>query len=111
MNEMVCHRSPYLNRSHQCQPTFFPCQFFSPLLLKLYMLGWLLGAVYSVPPLRTKRSPLLAAGTIALVRGFLLNFGVYHAVKEVSDGAVVAKGSEGPATFAPVCGRLFNTNR
>ena len=59
-------------------------KFFSPLLLKLYMLGWLLGGVYSVPPLRTKRNPMMAAATISLVRGFLLNFGVYYAVKEVS---------------------------
>mmetsp|Transcript_11849 Transcript_11849/g.23979 ORF Transcript_11849/g.23979 Transcript_11849/m.23979 type:complete len:371 (+) Transcript_11849:44-1156(+) len=57
-------------------------KFFSPLLLKLYMLGWLLGGIYSVPPARTKRNPLMAAATISLVRGFLLNFGVYHAVKE-----------------------------
>ena len=46
------------------------------------MLGWTLGAVYSVPPLRTKRNPLAAGLTIATVRGFLLNFGVYYAVKD-----------------------------
>lgn len=56
--------------------------FFPVLLFKLYMLGWTLGAVYSVPPLRTKRNALAAGLTIATVRGFLLNFGVYYAVKD-----------------------------
>lgn len=46
------------------------------------MLGWLLGGVYSVPPIRTKRNPIAAGLTIATVRGFLLNFGVYYAVKD-----------------------------
>ena len=44
------------------------------------MIGWTLGAVYSVPPFRAKRDPLAAGLTIAIVRGFLLNFGVYYAV-------------------------------
>lgn len=56
--------------------------FFPPLLFKLYMMGWTLGALYSVPPIRTKRNPILAGLTIATVRGFLLNFGVYYAVKD-----------------------------
>lgn len=46
------------------------------------MLGWTLGAIYSVPPIRTKRNPIAAGLTIATVRGFLLNFGVYYAVKD-----------------------------
>ena len=46
------------------------------------MLGWGLGAIYSVPPIRTKRNALAAGLTIATVRGFLLNFGVYYAVKD-----------------------------
>lgn len=53
---------------------------FPPLLFRLYAAGLALGAVYSVPPLRTKRNPVLAGLTIAVVRGFLLNFGVYYAV-------------------------------
>mmetsp|Transcript_15126 Transcript_15126/g.28459 ORF Transcript_15126/g.28459 Transcript_15126/m.28459 type:complete len:397 (-) Transcript_15126:1160-2350(-) len=57
-------------------------KFFPLLLFKLYMLGWFLGAVYSVPPIRTKRNPIAAGLTIATVRGFLLNFGVYYAVKD-----------------------------
>ena len=46
------------------------------------MLGWTLGAIYSVPPIRTKRNAVAAGLTIATVRGFLLNFGVYYAVKD-----------------------------
>lgn len=56
--------------------------FFSPLIFKLYMLGAGLGSIYSVPPLQFKRFPVLAGGIIAIVRGFLLNFGVYYAVRE-----------------------------
>jgi homogentisate solanesyltransferase len=56
--------------------------YFPALLFRLYMIGWTLGAIYSVPPLRTKRNPLAAGLTIATVRGFLLNFGVYYAVKD-----------------------------
>jgi hypothetical protein len=56
--------------------------FFPLVLFKLYMLGWLLGGIYSVPPIRTKRNPIAAGLTIATVRGFLLNFGVYYAVKD-----------------------------
>ncbi|KAI2507540.1 UbiA prenyltransferase family [Fragilaria crotonensis] len=56
--------------------------FFPPILFKLYMLGWFLGGIYSVPPIRTKQNPILAGLTIATVRGFLLNFGVYYAVKD-----------------------------
>jgi len=52
------------------------------LLFKLYMTGWCLGAAYSVPPIRTKRNPIAAGLTIATVRGFLLNFGVYYAVRD-----------------------------
>lgn len=46
------------------------------------MVGWTLGGIYSVPPIRTKGNPILAGLTIATVRGFLLNFGVYYAVKD-----------------------------
>eukprot|EP00968_Pinguiococcus_pyrenoidosus_P009807 scaffold764_cov248-Pinguiococcus_pyrenoidosus.AAC.6 len=55
---------------------------FSPLIFSLYSLGLGLGAIYSIPPLTLKRFPLAAGGIIAVVRGFLLNFGVYYAVKE-----------------------------
>ena len=55
---------------------------FSSLIFSLYMVGTLFGTVYSVPPFTLKRFPLLAGGIIACVRGFLLNFGVYYAVRE-----------------------------
>ena len=55
---------------------------FSSLIFGLYMLGAFLGTIYSVPPFHFKRFPLLAGGIIAIVRGFLLNFGVYYAVRE-----------------------------
>ena len=57
-------------------------RFFPALLFKLYSFGVFLGAIYSVPPIRTKQNPILAGLTIATVRGFLLNFGVYFAVKD-----------------------------
>lgn len=55
---------------------------FPRLLFKLYSFGLFLGGIYSVPPIRTKKNPVLAGLTIATVRGFLLNFGVYYAVKD-----------------------------
>jgi homogentisate solanesyltransferase len=55
---------------------------FSPLIFKLYMTGMVLGTLYSVPPIQLKRIPICAGTTIAFVRGFLLNFGVYYAVRE-----------------------------
>jgi homogentisate solanesyltransferase len=55
---------------------------FSSLIFSLYMLGTFFGTIYSVPPFTLKRFPLLAGGIIAVVRGFLLNFGVYYAVRE-----------------------------
>jgi len=55
---------------------------FPPLLFRLYSMGLLLGGIYSVPPIRTKKNPILAGLTIATVRGFLLNFGVYYAARD-----------------------------
>lgn len=55
---------------------------FSPLIFRLYSFGLLIGGLYSVPPFSFKRFPVLAGLTIACVRGFLLNFGVYYAVRE-----------------------------
>jgi hypothetical protein len=55
---------------------------FSPLIFKLYMTGMVLGTLYSVPPIQLKRIPICAGTIIAFVRGFLLNFGVYYAVRE-----------------------------
>ena len=54
---------------------------FGALITKLYCFGLFLGTIYSVPPLRLKRFALPAFLIIACVRGFLLNFGVYHATR------------------------------
>ena len=55
---------------------------FSRLIFALYMFGTTLGTIYSIPPFNFKRIPFLAGAIIATVRGFLLNFGVYYAVRE-----------------------------
>lgn len=52
------------------------------MIFKLYLLGTVLGTIYSVPPIQLKRFPWCAGAIIATVRGFLLNFGVYYAVRE-----------------------------
>ena len=61
-------------------------RFFPLLLFRLYILGWALGwtlgAAYSVLPFHTKRNFVSAGATIVIVRRFLLNFGVYCAVKD-----------------------------
>lgn len=54
---------------------------FSRLIFGLYSFGMAFATLYSIPPFRFKRYPILAAITISCVRGFLLNFGVYHATK------------------------------
>lgn len=55
---------------------------FSPFIFYLYAFGTAVGALYSVPPFRWRNVPILAALSIACVRGFLLNFGVYYATRE-----------------------------
>ena len=54
---------------------------FGTLILVMYVAGLFLGTIYSVPPLRLKKSPVAAALIIACVRGFFLNFGVYTAAR------------------------------
>jgi hypothetical protein len=54
---------------------------FGPLISGLYAFGLFLGTIYSVPPLRLKQYAIPAFMIIATVRGFLLNFGVYHAAR------------------------------
>ena len=61
---------------------YIVCTQFSKEICTLYSLGAILGTIYSVPPLQLKRFPLFAGTIIAFVRGFLLNFGVYYAVRE-----------------------------
>ena len=58
---------------------------FSRYICALYVFGVVLGTIYSVPPFQFKRFPIIAGGIIATVRGFLLNFGVYYAVREALD--------------------------
>lgn len=55
--------------------------FFGPLVSSLYTFGLVLGTAYSVPPTRLKRFALASFCIVATVRGFLLNFGVYHAAR------------------------------
>lgn len=50
-------------------------------VLQLYAFGLFLGTIYSVPPMRLKRFAVPAFMIIATVRGFLLNFGVFHATR------------------------------
>lgn len=57
------------------------CLNFGPFISSLYCFGLFLGTIYSVPPFRLKRYPIAAFLIIATVRGFLLNFGVYHATR------------------------------
>jgi len=52
---------------------------FSTLICQLYCFGMFLGTVYTVPPFRWKNNPVLAAFSIAMVRGLLLNVGRHHA--------------------------------
>ncbi|PIN20424.1 homogentisate solanesyltransferase [Handroanthus impetiginosus] len=54
---------------------------FGPFITSLYCLGLFLGTIYSVPPFRMKRYPVIAFLIIATVRGFLLNYGVYYATR------------------------------
>jgi len=54
---------------------------FGGMVTSLYTLGIVLGTIYSVPPFRLKRFAVPAFLIIATVRGFLLNFGVYHSVR------------------------------
>jgi len=61
---------------------------FGQLIGILYAFGLFLGVIYSVPPLRLKRSAVAAALIIATVRGFLLNFGVYYATRSMLGVAV-----------------------
>jgi homogentisate solanesyltransferase len=54
---------------------------FGSLTTSLYAFGLTLGTVYSIPPFRLKQFAIPAFLIIATVRGFLLNFGVYHATR------------------------------
>lgn len=69
-----------------------------PILFATITTIFLIGTLYSLPPLRLKRFPLVAALSIALARGLLANVGValhYQAVfgGTISTAAVIALGS------------------
>lgn len=53
----------------------------------------LLGTIYSLPPFRLKRFPLLAAFCIVSVRGAVINAGFFAHAKAVAYGGVAATGS------------------
>merc|ERR1740121_2414364 len=49
----------------------------SETLMGILVSSFLLGTIYSAPPLRLKRSPFLAAFCIVVVRGLIVNLGFY----------------------------------
>eukprot|EP00918_Siedleckia_nematoides_P065787 GHVU01143132.1.p1 GENE.GHVU01143132.1~~GHVU01143132.1.p1 ORF type:complete len:447 (-),score=21.21 GHVU01143132.1:567-1907(-) len=53
----------------------------SPYFPALLAASSLLGAAYSLPPIRLKRFPIMAALSIIAVRGLLVNVGFYHHFK------------------------------
>lgn len=59
-----------------------------PLLLLTVCLIMLIGAAYSLPPLRLKRFPFVAAFSIALARGFLANVGLALHYRDIFGGAI-----------------------
>jgi homogentisate phytyltransferase/homogentisate geranylgeranyltransferase len=53
--------------------------------------GLAVGAAYSLPPLRLKRFPTAASLSISLVRGVVVNLGVYaHFARALGDGVSIA---------------------
>ena len=56
-------------------------RYFGTFIGGLYFFGLFLGTIYSIPPFRLKRFAIPAFLIIAMVRGFLLNFGVYYATR------------------------------
>jgi homogentisate phytyltransferase/homogentisate geranylgeranyltransferase len=58
-----------------------------PTLLATLATGLVIGAAYSLPPLRLRASAPTAAGAIAAVRGLLLNLGIYAHLAGIPAGA------------------------
>lgn len=48
-----------------------------PFLFAAFIIGIAVGSAYSLPPVRLKRFPLWAAASVSLVRGVVVNVGVY----------------------------------
>ncbi|MDX2273221.1 MAG: homogentisate phytyltransferase [Cyanobacteriota bacterium] len=55
-----------------------------PYLLATVVSSGLIGTAYSLPPLRLKRFPLAAAACIYLVRGLIVNLGLYQAFRQIA---------------------------
>jgi homogentisate phytyltransferase/homogentisate geranylgeranyltransferase len=75
--------------------SLFAAALVGPALVATVAISMAIGAAYSLPPLRLKRFALWAAGSIAAVRGVLVNLGVYAALSAALFGGS-ATGSEFP---------------
>lgn len=62
----------------------------------------LLGTLYSLPPFRLKRFPMLAAFSILTVRGALLNMGFFFQAKQAVLGAKIPSLASGLQQFSDV---------
>jgi homogentisate phytyltransferase/homogentisate geranylgeranyltransferase len=61
-----------------------------PFLTGAFVIGIAVGSAYSLPPLRLKRFPFWAAASVSLVRGVVVNVGVYlHFSSELAGRAVL----------------------
>lgn len=66
-----------------------------PYLALTVILSGLIGTAYSLPPLRLKRFPIMAAFCITVVRGWVVNIGLYAAFR------TLAEGCRDPTIFSP----------
>ncbi len=53
-------------------------------LMATVMLSGLIGTAYSLPPIRLKRFPVLAASCIYIVRGWIVNLGLYSYFRSIN---------------------------
>lgn len=77
--------------------------------LQLTLLGsCFLGTIYSLPPFRLKRFPLLAAFCILVVRGSLVNIGFFLRAKQMIEGSnsILSRGLLASCTAFPECTAL-----
>ncbi|KAF8819693.1 putative homogentisate phytyltransferase 1 [Cardiosporidium cionae] len=69
--------SSWIGMGNSVFPTTYP--------LRLTLLwSFIFGSVYSLPPFRLKRYPVLAAACIVFVRGILANLGIYAHAKQAA---------------------------
>jgi len=64
-----------------------------PYLVLTVGLSALIGTAYSLPPLRLKRFPFMAALSITVVRGWIVNLGLFAAFQQAMTGSVRLEGS------------------